>query len=74
MIASDGGLAYTEDQVQGMPLLGKAGGRSPREYQLGGRAFGDRSITRLFQLEYMLEDLLFTTQNMTQNWTGNGIG
>ena len=56
MIASDGGLAYTKDQVQGMPLLGKAAGRSSWEYQIGGRAFGDRSHTRLFQLEYLLND------------------
>ena len=71
MIASDGGLAYTADQVQGMPLLGKAGGRSSGEYQLGGRAFGDKSATRLFQLEYMLDDILFTTRSSV-NWTGNG--
>ena len=67
MIASDGGLAYTEDQVQGMPLLGKPGGRTPGEYELGGRAFGDRSMTRLFQIEYMLDALGFSPRT-DEDW------
>ena len=68
MIASDGGLAYTAEQVQGMPLLGSETGSHPAgAYQLGGRAFGDRSVTRLFQLEYMLKDLTFAPRTAA-NW------